>query len=497
MPSQKQDFSFPAQTAEELLLTAYGTFLALGWTPKYAGPAAIVGYTPRSWSKYDDEILVEAADGTLTVSSSMVHNEAFDMLGKNKKHIKDFITAFEKVKAGGIRSEWAGAVEQLRQQTVVTVKQETKNSEELDNVMKMSGGNRYVTYGIIGINVLVFIAMVFNGVNFFSPTSIDILNWGANYEPLTVTGDWWRLITSTFVHIGIIHLAFNMYALYMAGVFLEPMLGKIRYIIAYLCSGILASIGSLVWHDEPVPSAGASGAIFGIYGVFLALLLTNLIPKQMRMSLLQSIGIFVVFNLVYGMRSGIDNAAHIGGLISGMIIGFVYYFSLKKGEDKKGGLAAIVIALATILVTWFYLDNASMSVSTETRQQTQNEIKEASAKDGTRYFDMFGKFSEIDKKCVAIINDTTTGERELLNNVNNLMPEWNKAAAIVEEMKKLNLSDLSKRKIELLEEYTNARKEEVTAYAAYLTEKKPGNALRLAEARERITTALDEMNELK
>lgn len=498
MPSQKQEFSFPGYTAEQLLLLAYGTFLELGWTPKYAGPAAIVGYTPRSWNKYEDEILIEATDGAFTITSSLVHNESFDMLGKNKKHIKDFMSAFERVKVSGIRAEWVNAVELVRQQTISKVTEESKNSEEIDTVMKISTGSRYVTYAIIGVNIVVFAAMVASGVDLIAPTSIDILKWGANYGPLTVTGDWWRLITSTFVHIGIIHLAFNMYALYMVGIYLEPMLGRIKYGVAYLSTGIFASIGSLIWHDDPVASAGASGAVFGIYGVFLALLFTNLIPKQMRMSLLKSIGIFVAFNLIYGMRTGIDNAAHIGGLVTGMVIGFIYYMLLKKEEgDKKGSLAAISIAFVTILATWFYLDNASASASTAVRQHAQNEIKEAGAKDGIRYFQELDKFSEIDRKCVAIINDTTATETELIKNINELIPEWNKATAIIEEMKKLTVADLSKRKIELLEKYTEARKEEVTAYVAFLKDKKPENILRVSEIREKIIDVLNEMNELK
>lgn len=498
MPSQKQEFSFAGQTSEQLLLLAYGTLLDLHWTPKYAGPVAIVAYTPRSWNKYDDEILIEAAEGSLTVTSSLVHNESFDMRGKNKKHIKDFIAAFEKVKEGGVRQEWIDAITQLRRQTISAVNEQTKNTVEVDSVIKMSTGNLYVTYSIIGINIIVFLAMVVSGVNLFAPTNIDVLEWGANYAPLTLTGDWWRLLTSTFVHVGIIHIAFNMYALYMVGLYLEPMLGKIKFSAAYLSSGIVASIGSLIWHRDPVPSAGASGAIFGMYGVFLALLLTNLIPKQIRMSLLQSIGIFVVFNLVFGMQAGIDNAAHIGGLISGMLIGFIYYFSLKKQEDgSKRNLSAVVIALVTIGATWFYLDQAGDTLSPATRQQIQNEIKEVSAKDGIIFFEKLNKFYEIDSKCVETINNKTVSETELIKNINNLMPEWDKAAAIVEEMKRLEVSDLSKRKIKLLEGYTGARKEEAVAYVAYLTDKKPENMLRLSEIREKVTKVINEINELK
>ncbi len=495
MPSQKQDFSFPGTTAEQLLLIAYATFKDLDWIPKYAGPAAIIGYTPQSWNKYYDEILVEAADGVLTITSSLVHNESFDLMGKNKKHINDFITAYEKVKAGEIKPEWSDAVAQLRQETATMVTEQTRNGAEADKMMKIATGSRYVTYAIIGLNVIVFVAMIANGVNLFAPSGIDILKWGGNYGPLTLSGDWWRLLTSTFVHIGIIHLLFNMYALYMAGVYLEPLLGKIRYTIAYLSCGIFASIASIIWHSEPVTSAGASGAIFGIYGVFLALLLTNLIPKQMRLSLLQSIGVFVVFNLVYGMQSGIDNAAHIGGLISGIIIGFVYYLSLRTvNGGKKGNLATIAIIAVTIVATWFYLANTSSPV---TRQQTRNELQEASAKDASKYFAKLDEFSEIDKRCVAIINETTLAEPELLNNINKLMPEWNNAMAIIQEMKNLDVSDLSKRKIKLLEEYTEARRQEVTAYTAYLTEKSPGNLLQLSEVREKISNTLNNMSQLK
>src|SRR5262245_61235783 len=126
MPSQKQQFSFPGYSTEQLLQIAYGTFLELGWNPKYAGPNAIVGYTPRSWNKYDDEIVVGAGDEILIVTSSLIHNESFDLRGKNKKHIRDFMIAFEKVKSSGSRPEWQEHIEKLRQQTAETVTEQTK-----------------------------------------------------------------------------------------------------------------------------------------------------------------------------------------------------------------------------------------------------------------------------------------------------------------------------------------------------------------------------------
>jgi rhomboid protease GluP len=355
MPSQKQEFSYSGKTTEQLLQLAYGTFLQLGWMPKYAGPDALIGYTPRSWNKYDDEVLIEAKDGGIVVTSSFVHGESFDMMGRNKKHIKDFISAFEKINSSEPEPEWAGEIEKLRQRTVETVKEQVKQGEEIDKVLNLSGSNLYVTYAIIAINVIVFILMAIDGAGIFTPNALTHIKWGSNFTPLTLSGDWWRLITSIFIHFGIIHLAMNAYALYMAGVFLEPMLGKTKYIVAYLSTGIFAGIISLWWHKDGVNSAGASGAIFGLYGVFLALLFTNLIPKQMRSSLLQSIGIFVVFNLVYGMKSGIDNAAHIGGLISGMLIGFIFYLEMSGKSNVKKSIVTLLIAILTIAVNWSFL----------------------------------------------------------------------------------------------------------------------------------------------
>jgi rhomboid protease GluP len=113
-------------------------------------------------------------------------------------------------------------------------------------------------------------------------------------------------------------------------------LGKTRYAIIYLTTGILASLSSLYFH-EPAVSIGASGAIFGLYGVFLSLLLTNVFPKDFSKAFLVSTLIFIGYNLLMGFAgAGIDNAAHIGGLLSGFIIGIILYPQLKRqaGDEQ-------------------------------------------------------------------------------------------------------------------------------------------------------------------
>lgn len=142
-----------------------------------------------------------------------------------------------------------------------------------------------ITPLLIAANVLVFIIMVASGVSVIEPSTTDLLNWGGNLRALTLDGQWWRLFTCMFLHGGIIHLAFNMYALLYIGILLEPRLGSFRFGFGYLCTGIVSSMASAFWHEATV-SVGASGAIFGLYGIFLALLTTNYIEKAVRGPLL-------------------------------------------------------------------------------------------------------------------------------------------------------------------------------------------------------------------
>jgi len=213
-----------------------------------------------------------------------------------------------------------------------------------------------ITLSLIIINVILFGAMVLTGVNIMAPDNESLLAWGANFRPLTLDGEYWRLLSSCFLHIGILHLAMNMYALLYIGFLLEPLLGKTRFTTAYLLTGLLASLNSLWWHELTV-SAGASGAVFGMYGVFLALLTTNLIEKTTRKDLLSSIGIFVAYNLLFGLKDGIDNAAHLGGLISGLVLGYAFTPGLLNPASRllKYLVSAGLIMIA--LITIFFVIN--------------------------------------------------------------------------------------------------------------------------------------------
>jgi len=178
------------------------------------------------------------------------------------------------------------------------------------------------TIVLVALNVLIFLLMVVKGVGFFEPTAESVLKWGADYGPLTLHGQWWRMLTSTFLHFGLFHLLFNMVVLLNIGLFLEALCGRLKFVVLYLVCGLGGSALSLAWHPMVV-SAGASGAIFGLYGALLGFLLTHRgsIPPATVKALLKWALVFVGYNLLYGLRPGVDMSAHLGGLLTGFVLG--------------------------------------------------------------------------------------------------------------------------------------------------------------------------------
>ena len=209
----------------------------------------------------------------------------------------------------------------------------------------------WATPTLIGLNCAVFVAMVFSGVSLFSPKVADLLRWGADYAPRVSEGQGWRLLASTFLHIGIIHIAMNMAVLWGIGRFVERLLGSLGFLAIYLALGLAASAVS-VWWNPTIVAAGASGAIFGLYGVLLGFLLRNRrsIPGVELQKLFKGAAIFLGYNLLFGATAkGVDMAAHVGGLLSGVALGFACAQPLTEEGFRKRTRAAFVTAMATAI----------------------------------------------------------------------------------------------------------------------------------------------------
>jgi rhomboid protease GluP len=185
-----------------------------------------------------------------------------------------------------------------------------------------------VTGTLIALNVAVFVFMAgFLKAGWFETTSLDpYIRFGANNGAATTDGQWWRLLTSMFMHFGILHLAFNMWALLQAGSLVERLQGRALYALTYLASGIGGGLLSIDWHGDKTWGAGASGAIFGVYGALLGYIARDrlVFPRAVLVPLTKSTVLFAGYNLVYGfVNPAIDNAAHIGGLATGLALGWL------------------------------------------------------------------------------------------------------------------------------------------------------------------------------
>lgn len=346
-------------TRAEVIVLIVHAFRALGWGIEHLHPMRVAGSTNSTRVRRGDAITIDLDGPDLSVTSKARGWALFAGTTRQQRNVDAFMAAFAHARATVTPDAMTTELLELErsgimQQDASTARANEFHVKDIGSVLIPREGF-FATPLLIDASVLVYILMVVSGVHFFLPSSEDLLKWGANFRPITLGGEWWRLLTCCFEHIGIVHLLFNMYALLMVGLYIEPILGRWRVLVLYAVTGIAASIASLWWHAETI-SAGASGAIFGLYGAFLALLFTDLIHKDVRRSLLSSIGIFVGYNLLNGMKGGVDNAAHIGGLLSGLVLGFALYPALRAPQRKNlqwstlTGASVVVLGIGAALI---------------------------------------------------------------------------------------------------------------------------------------------------
>lgn len=210
--------------------------------------------------------------------------------------------------------------------------------------------NAYVTQVLIALNVIVYIATVVQGAGINDPGG-EIFNKGLLFGPFVASGDWWRLITSAFLHANIFHLLFNMLALWWFGTPVELFLGRVRFLLVYLVSGLAGAAGALL-ASPTAATVGASGAIFGILGAALVL-------ERQRLYVLGGSALtIIVINIIFSIAvPGISIGGHIGGLIGGALSTLALsHFGRRHPTYGRHGLIGIigVIAVGVIAVLVSY-----------------------------------------------------------------------------------------------------------------------------------------------
>ncbi|WP_151087601.1 rhomboid family intramembrane serine protease [Hymenobacter baengnokdamensis] len=190
---------------------------------------------------------------------------------------------------------------------------------------------------LLNLNLLVWLAMTLSGVSATAPSGHELVRWGSNVSGLTWPHQPWRLLTSLFVHAGLTHLLLNAASLWLLGVLLEARTGGRRLLAAYLLSGLAASAATLWYHSGGVNSTGASGAIFGLYGLLLMLLLSKkiVLDKWDRRGMLGLVLYLVLSNLISGLTGNIDNIAHLGGLLMGMLVALPMQLTMTSSQHGK------------------------------------------------------------------------------------------------------------------------------------------------------------------
>ena len=244
---------------------------------------------------------------------------------------------------------------ELREQQAEELARASREQGEFVYRLQQATPRTFVTPSIVAVNVLVFVAMVFNGAGILSPEGDVHVRWGSNFGFMTASGEWWRLFTSMFLHFGIVHLALNMWALWDFGRLAERFFGTWTFLAMYLIAGTSGSLASLLWHPA-VNSAGASGAVFGVFGMIAGYLAHKELGVPMSV-IKRHWGVtlpFIGYNLFIGATvPGIDNAAHVGGLIAGLAMGYALARPLdpdarRFSRGRLGLLAAAAIGCAAL-----------------------------------------------------------------------------------------------------------------------------------------------------
>jgi rhomboid protease GluP len=329
---------------QEFMSLAIQACQQLGWQLQFVTEEGVaILYTQGSPISYQEEIRIYTVDDKAFISSRCVSEYLFSQQ-QNVNNILSFRSTLSVV-----HNHFLQRTNRIKLPVKSTVSEYAIDLKQGWGALIPS--NKYlVTPILIYINVFILLLMTLTGINPINPTAGDLRNWGGNFGPMVIDGQYWRLFTYMFLHGGLAHIAGNTFALLYIGLYLEPLLGKARYLAAYLLTGIFAGLVSMLMHDHSV-SVGASGAIFGMYGVFLSLLVARVITGAQRQTLLRSLLFFIVYNLLMGLQGNTDNSAHVGGLVSGMMIGYTFLGGLKKPQSKtKQNILITVLSCLTIAI---------------------------------------------------------------------------------------------------------------------------------------------------
>lgn len=446
----------------------------LDWDYLIVDEKTFTATTPTHWT-LSEQIIKVVADHNEIIFESQ--SESLDLYeaGRNKKNIEEqLLPAFKKARKRVSYEELQFAANALKAETIRHI----RSGNRIDSEKTTFGvRNHEVTFILIAINLLVYAVMVLRGVNYINPAVKDIINWGGNVKFNVTGGEWWRLITALFVHIGIFPLLVNTWGLYFIGLVVEPILGKLKFLIAYLCTGVVAGVVSILWAQEGV-TAGASGAVLGMYGVLLAFATTAYINKKFPAVWAVCTTAYVVLTVFLNLQGASDNAADIGGFVAGIGVGYLFYFfHFKKNLARAGGARiSIEVMLLTGFLAFFY-------------------IKKNARDDSLQFEKEVMKLNQIELKAMTqmqqLQSKTNTEAAQVLRD--SALPQWRHFQKEIIKTDAYRLDDQFKHKRELLSKYAELRVRQTELIYKSINEETDKYSSEINEVSDNIDKIIDQL----
>lgn len=243
----------------------------------------------------------------------------------------NYLNDFKGIENNSIIIDLIHSTIQISDSSIEEIAKQINSIVSVNSRAKQNKINSVATYTLIGINIFMFIiSVILNGGNPIDINNYVLVMLGAKYNTAIIQGQWFRLLTCTFLHGGLLHIAANMYSLYSVGPLVESLYGKYKYIFMYLIAGIVSSLFSFLFSTGI--SIGASGSIFGLLGIILVFALKK--KKTLGRKFLMNVSSVIAVNLLIGFSlPGIDNFAHLGGLFAGIFLALIIRTSENTNRD--------------------------------------------------------------------------------------------------------------------------------------------------------------------
>ena len=410
----------------------------LEWEYLVADEKTFTATTPIHWT-LNEEIITIVTEGNEIIFKSQSESLELYEAGRNRKNIEELLLpAFNRQKLSIPVDQIISNSERIRQEAQ-SVK-ETGNRVSSDKIT-FGTKDHEMTFFLMFLNVAVFIFLAIKGVDILKPAPEDITRWGGNVREFVVAGDWWRLVTNLFVHAGIYSLLINLFGLYFIGLLVETILGKVKFLIAYITVGALGSLLSIYLGGTGV-TAGASGAVSGLYGVLVAFASTGYANRKFNIWWFLSILIYAGIIIWFGVQGLADDVTNIGGFVSGVCIGLLFYFfHFRRNLARAGGtrISIEILLIAAILVFLFIRTGKDDSLRFERAVMKLNQIE---LKAMTQMQDL--QSAESDKQAAEILKQKA-------------LPLWRNFQKEINKTDRYKLQDEFKRKRDLLHNYSELR----------------------------------------